>query len=79
MKTALQELLEDIQINNRHYYEANIVWFKSLLEKNKQEIIDAYHNAEDKWEYFQYEHRYGREHLTGEDYYNEKYNENEIK
>ena len=41
-KTAIQELIDDIKENNRHHYEANIVWFEKLIEKEKQQIINAY-------------------------------------
>ena len=42
-------------------------------EMEKQQIIEAYKAAEDKWEVFQYEHRYGREYLTAEPYYTKTY------
>ena len=41
-KTAINELIDDIKENNRHHYEANIIWFKKLIDKEKQQIIDAY-------------------------------------
>ena len=41
-RTAIQELIDDIKENNRHHYEANIVWFEKLIEKEKQQIIDAF-------------------------------------
>ena len=42
-------------------------------EMEKQQIIEAYKSAEDKSEFFEYEHRYGREYLTVEQYYNETF------
>jgi|688.fasta_scaffold1401093_2 hypothetical protein len=46
---------------------------ESRLEMEKEQIIDAYKAAEDKYEFFEYEHRYGREYLTAEPYYNETF------
>jgi hypothetical protein len=42
-------------------------------EMEKEQIMDAYKAAEDKYEFFEYEHRYGREYLTAEPYYNETF------
>ena len=44
------------------------------IEMEKQQIIDAYCAAEDNSEFFEYEHRYNREYLTAEPYYNETFN-----
>lgn len=41
MKTAMQELIDDLKKNNPHHYQDNKDWFNSLLEKEKQQIIDS--------------------------------------
>jgi hypothetical protein len=48
-------------------------YFEQAKEMEKQQIIDAYKKAEDMYEFFEYEHRYGREYLTAEPYYNETF------
>jgi hypothetical protein len=52
-------------------------FIKPFLEIEKQQIIDAYKQAEDMYEFFEYEHRYGREYLTAEPYYNKTFKNNE--
>lgn len=42
MKTALTELIEDLQDMCPDYYNNNYNWLHNLLEKEKQQIIDAY-------------------------------------
>lgn len=72
MKTAIQELIEHIKINDLQYYKDNFVFFNLMLEKEKQQIIDAHGNKTKKsggvtnYTYI----------LTGEEYYNKKYNKN---
>ena len=44
-RTAMQELIDDIKENNRHHYEANIVWFEKLIEKEKQQIVNAFEDG----------------------------------
>ncbi len=68
MKTAMEMLEEFICLNN--YTEIDLVnKIQELLPIEKGQIINAYCSAEDKWEFFESEHRYGRRHLTCEDYY----------
>jgi hypothetical protein len=51
--------------------------FQQAKEMEKQQIVDAYKEAEDMHEFFQYEHMYGRKYLKAEQYYNETFNKNE--
>jgi len=80
MKTAIQELIEEFrQCTSENMFIQSTInlaieMAESKLEKEKQQIIDAYKAAEDKTGFFEYEHRYGREYLTAEPYYNETYN-----
>ena len=37
----MQELIDDLCINSKTYYENNIVFLNTLIEKEKQQIIDA--------------------------------------
>ena len=71
--TAVEWLQE--QYKDCPKYEAVLTEsdFKHAKELEKQQIIDAYKSAEDKYEFFEYEHRYGREYLTAEPYYNETF------
>lgn len=41
MKTILTELIEDLQDTCPDYYNNNYNWLHNLLEKEKQQIIDA--------------------------------------
>lgn len=64
--------------NNQFDYEDMIIKAK---EMEKQQIIDAYNNAEDKCEYFIEEHAWQRYHHLSENYYkqtfkSEKYEKN---
>jgi len=43
--TALQELIEDLQDMCPDYYNNNYNWIHNLLDKEKQQIIDAYENG----------------------------------
>ena len=73
----MQELIEASETFNSYDLLKWVAKNKTnLLEKEKQQIIDAYCNAEDKFEFFEYEHRYGRQYLTSEDYYNQTYENN---
>lgn len=45
MKTALTELIEDLKEECKSYYESNEVYLKSCIEKEKQQIIDAWENG----------------------------------
>jgi hypothetical protein len=61
--------------------EANLLenngWIISLIdqakEMEKQQIIDAFNEAEDKCEYFIEEHAYQRYYRLSEQYYNETF------
>lgn len=68
--TALQELIKLINDGKLHSMLDVMAECHCLLRKEKEQIIQAYCSAEDKSEFFEYEHRYGREYLTAEDYYN---------
>ena len=48
-------------------------YIEQAKQMEKEQIIDAYKEAEDKWEFFEYEHRWGRRYETAEKYYNETY------
>ena len=64
MKTAMQELIEYIESNEIVYNKDLILKLKELLEKEKEQIIDASNSAfEDKTTW-------------GERYYNQTYNQN---
>ncbi len=58
-------------------YDVNYFWKHRFLHIEKEHIIDAYKQAEDMYEFFEYEHRYGREYLTAEPYYNKTFKNNE--
>lgn len=68
--TVLQDLIKLINDGKLHSMLDVMAECHILLGKEKQQIIKAYCDAEDKWEFFEYERRYNREHLTAEDYYN---------
>ena len=42
MKTAVQQIIEDLQDMCPDYYNRNYNWLHNLLEIEKQQIIDAY-------------------------------------
>ena len=69
--TAVEWLL--VRINDEYLYKYYTKDIEQAKELEKQQIIDAYKSAEDKYEFFEYEHRYGREYLTAEPYYNETF------
>ena len=71
--TAMEWLVEQLPIRIINSYQSEIA---KALEMEKQQIIDAYCAAEDNSEFLEYEHRYNREYLTAEPYYNETYNKN---
>ena len=79
MKTAMQELIEDLQtVTSGNPFISTTInliieMAEEKLEKEKQQIFKAYCKAEDMSEFFEYEHRYGREYLTAETYYDETY------
>jgi hypothetical protein len=67
MKTAMQELIEWIESNEIVYNKELILKLKELLEKEKEQIIDAYYGNIDG--VFGYREE-------GEEYYNQTYNQN---
>lgn len=74
MKTAMQEWFDELKSN--YPYLADIVYqkgFQKYLEKEKEQIIDAYENGSDHGMDV-IEH--GLDYFHGEEYYNEKYNQN---
>ena len=66
----LADRLVKIDFEDDPYYRG---LFNIAMELEKRQIIDAYKSAEDKYEFFEYEHRYGREYLTAEPYYYETF------
>lgn len=71
-QTAVEWLVEQLFAGNE-IFGCSKELLEQAKEMEKKQIIDAYKVAEDKWELFQYEHRYGREYLTAEPYYTETY------
>jgi hypothetical protein len=69
--TAVKWLEE--QLKDDRFLAAFEDEFKQAKEMEKQQIIDAYKEAEDMHEFFQYEHMYGRKYLKAEQYYNETF------
>jgi hypothetical protein len=67
MRTAMQVIIDDVKENNPHDYHNNKQWYDGLLEKEKQQIIDA---QEDGHNYYE---EGGR---SGEQYYNQTYKTN---
>ena len=72
-QTAVEWLVEQFDTFEFMYCDRNRI-IEQAKELEKQQIIDAYKSAEDKYEFFEYEHRYGREYLTAEPYYKETFN-----
>jgi hypothetical protein len=70
MKTAMQELIEELQsINDFKYKGLVIELIKNKLEKEKEQIMDAYEIGYDNNEYPSIMQ-------TGKEYYNQTYNQN---
>lgn len=69
MKTVLTELIEDLQDMCPDYYNNNYNWLHNLLEKEKQQVTDAWENG--------YNHgacvNEDRDKYHGNQYYNEKF------
>jgi hypothetical protein len=66
MKTALQELLDDLKQECKAYYENNEIYLKSCIEAEKQQHKDTYFKG---W------HRdKGNRDEDFEQYYNETFN-----
>jgi hypothetical protein len=70
MKTAMQELVEWIESNEIVYNKELILKLKELLEKEKEQIIDAWNKRGSTIvpRYFL------EENINGEEYYNQTYN-----
>jgi len=75
MKTAMQELIEELQsINDFKYKGLVIELIKNKLEKEKEQIIDAHKIGwEDCQEYIK---TIGQTTRKGKRYYNQTYNQN---
>ena len=75
MKTAMQELMRFVDSFQEEAIHPRIlrVKIKELLEKEKEQIIDAYH----KGGYLLTKKPYGVFVKEVEEYYNENYNQNE--
>jgi hypothetical protein len=69
-QTAVEWFAETIRTNRKFSWDAIV---EQAKEMEKQQIMDAYKQAEDMYEFFEYEHRYGRKYLTAEPYYNETF------
>jgi hypothetical protein len=70
MKTAMQELLDDIQKHIKVDWPMNIVIrtaINNALEKEKEQIIDAYTEGYTNWD----------SEMTSIEYYNQTYNNGE--
>jgi len=62
MKTAMQDVIDDLKENNPDHYQNNKRWYDNLLEKEKQQIIDAI-ECPNFWEKY----------TSAKDYYNETF------
>jgi hypothetical protein len=75
MKTAMQELIEYLE--NTYYVKEILDWEdikKNILEKEKEQIIDAW----DKIGSTIVPRYFLEENITGEEYYNQTYNQDRI-
>lgn len=66
METAMQELIEYIESNEIVYNKDLILKLKELLEKEKEQIIDAFNEGIDEMAFD----------TSGINYYNRNYNQN---
>jgi len=73
MKTAVEFLVEEINKLTGLTIAMDEPCVEQAIKMEKEQIMNAYKAAEDKYEFFEYEHRYGREYLTAEPYYNETF------
>jgi hypothetical protein len=60
-------------IDRKEYMDLKSKAFEQAKEMEKQQIIDAFNEAEDKCEYFIEEHAYQRYYRLSEQYYNETF------
>jgi hypothetical protein len=60
-----------LEKNEFHKLRQEII--KKAKEMEKQQIMDAYNDAEDKCEYFIEEHAWQRHHLLSENYYKQTF------
>ena len=67
MKTAMQELIDWLEQNEIYYNKELILKLKQTLEKEKEQIIEAYYGKING--VFDYREE-------GEQYYNQTYNQN---
>lgn len=70
-KTAVQWLVEQVFTIDRKLSVEEIIL--EAKEMEKQQIIDAYNDAEDKCEYFIEEHAWQRYHQLSENYYKQTF------
>ena len=79
MKTAITELIDELKDYKKTTFSDKLVtdyWIlkaEKMLEREKEQIIDAYENGSDHGMDV-IEH--GLDYFHGEEYYNEKYNQN---
>lgn len=71
-QTAVDCLIDEL-IRLGHNFKLYSKEIEKAKQMEKEQIMDAYKEAEDKWEFFEYEHRWGRRYDTAEKYYNETY------
>ena len=73
MKTVIEELIEELKANDvahgMYWIKQPDVFFEKYLEKEKEQIIDAYEIGYDNNEYPSIMQ-------TGKEYYNQTYNQN---
>jgi len=65
MKTAMQELIDEVRKLRKNGFSVDDKYLQGLLEKEKEQIIYDYMNGK-------YYHQY--EDITAEEYYNQTYN-----
>lgn len=73
MKTAVEWLVGQLKEYNHLSYDEQSWIFEQAKEMEKQQIIDAFNEAEDKCEYFIEEHAYQRYYRLSEQYYNQTF------
>lgn len=71
-KTAV-EWLFNVMFDSSWNKEHQMKWLEKAKEMEKQQIIDAYNDAEDKCEYFIEEHAWQRYHQLSENYYKQTF------
>ncbi len=76
MKTAMQELVEQIKLNQvaaqMFFINEPVKFFDKYLEKEKEQIIEARIDGDENYSLIG-----GKRYEYADQYYNEKYNQNE--